>query len=171
MKYIIIQGSSRSNGNTRKISDIVKTELNAGFLDLKEMHIHPYSYLHENFEDDFLPAFRQIVEYNTIIFITPVYWYTMSGLMKNFFDRISDCLRVEKDLGRKLRGKNMLVIACGSSPDEIPYFFEPFKQSAKYLGMNYLGNLHTWGEKGKLENTEILKIKSFVQQYKNAASV
>jgi multimeric flavodoxin WrbA len=89
---------------------------------------------------------RQILAYETIIFITPVYWYSMSGLMKNFFDRISDCLKTEKDLGRKLRGKNMIAIACGSDETEVEGFFVPFKNSAEYLGMNYLGNLHTWVE-------------------------
>jgi multimeric flavodoxin WrbA len=70
--------------------------------------------------------------------VTPVYWYTMSGIMKVFFDRFSDLLRIEKDLGRKLRGKSMAVISCGA--DEIrrffatysgdKCFFEPFRSMA-----------------------------------------
>ncbi|MCP4458779.1 MAG: NAD(P)H-dependent oxidoreductase [Cytophagales bacterium] len=36
---------------------------------------------------------------------TPVYWYSMSGIMKVFLDRIYDVLTIEKELGRKLHGK------------------------------------------------------------------
>ena len=36
----------------------------------------------------------------TIIFVTPVYWYAMSGRMKVFFDRWTDLLKIDKDTGR-----------------------------------------------------------------------
>ena len=34
--------------------------------------------------------------------------------MKKFFDRISDCIKIEKETGRKLRGMEMAVLSCGS---------------------------------------------------------
>ena len=75
-----------------------------------------------------------------------VYWYSMSGLMKAFFDRITDCLKIEKETGRKLRGKYMAAISCGSDDNEVEGFFVPFQKSADYLGMTYVGNIHTWIE-------------------------
>lgn len=63
--------------------------------------------------------------------------------MKFFFDRISDLLRNEEIvIGRKFRGKNMAVISCNGE-DLVGGFYMPFKESANYLGMNYLGNVHT----------------------------
>ena len=53
-------------------------------------------------------------------------------------------MKIEKETGRKLRGKRMAVLACGSDPRFIDAFFEPFRASAEYLGMEYLGELHTW---------------------------
>lgn len=58
--------------------------------------------------DDYLNLMKQILEkYETLILATPVYWYSMSGIMKVFFDRLTDLLTIEKELGRKLRGKKI----------------------------------------------------------------
>lgn len=151
MKIIIIQGSSRSNGNTSKVIRAIRAHLQADLLDLRTKNISPYDYEQANRNDDFLPAIREIVTYDLIILVTPVYWYSMSGLMKNFLDRFTDCLKIEKETGRKLRGKALAVMACGSEKMETSGFFEPFRLSAAYLGMDYLGNLHTWvdGEPNK----------------------
>ena len=167
MKGIIIQGSSRSNGNTFQISKILSKHFNSNIIDLNGMTINSYSYEHRFMDDDFLPTVRAILEFDTIIFVTPVYWYSMSGIMKNFFDRITDCLQMEKEIGRKLRGKNMIAIACGSDDIETEGFFVPFKRSAEYLGMNYLGDIHTWIEEVLPTKIVLNKIESFVIEIKN----
>jgi hypothetical protein len=66
----------------------------------------------------------------------------MSGIMKVFFDRFSDLIRIEKEEGRKLRGKNMFVISNSHSDLIDASFYIPFQKSADYLGMNYLGDIH-----------------------------
>ncbi|MEM7368635.1 MAG: NAD(P)H-dependent oxidoreductase [Bacteroidota bacterium] len=161
---IIIQGSARSKGNTHKISTILQQKLRAEIIDLKTLTIHGYSYEHEYIADDFLPTMRKIVTYEKIIVVTPVYWYAMSGIMKNFFDRITDCLKIEKELGRKLRKKQMAAVACGSDKIETEGFFVPFQYSAEYLGMKYLGDVHTWIDKEELEAEVLRRIERFVQQ-------
>jgi multimeric flavodoxin WrbA len=144
--FIIIQGSSKSNGNTRKIVDYVLSKKEGQFIDLKTKEISYFDYEHKNVDDDFINVMKSVLKFETIIFATPVYWYSMSALMKTFIDRISDLLKIRKDLGRQLRGKNMMVIACSSDNTEYPSLWEPFKLSAEYLGMEYLGNAHTWVE-------------------------
>jgi len=145
-KTVIIQGSSRSNGNTNKIIKHILSTNKYDVIDLYDKKINHFDYDFNN-EDDFLPLMKNVIEkYDTIIFATPVYWYAMSGILKVFFDRISDLLYVEKDLGRKLRGKNMAMISCGSGPELKDEFSMPFIESANYLGMKYLGNVHTWLE-------------------------
>ena len=142
-KKVIIVGSSRSNGNTSKIVDKISAQINADVIDLRDYSISYYDYESENRADDFLPLIASIIEkYDTLVFATPVYWYTMSGIMKVFFDRFSDLIRIEKELGRKLRGKNMFVIS-NSDDDTLDYDFHlPFRLSAEYLGMKYLGEKH-----------------------------
>ena len=84
---------------------------NFELIDLNDFDISYYDYDHKNRQDDFLPLMKKLIErYKTLVFATPVYWYTMSAVMKTFFDRISDLLTIEKDLGRQLRGKNMVLI-------------------------------------------------------------
>ncbi|MEO1449362.1 MAG: flavodoxin family protein, partial [Bacteroidota bacterium] len=130
-------------------------------VDLKPLSIHPYTYTHAHQDDDFLPLMRRLVEYDLIIFLTPVYWYSMSGIMKNFFDRITDCLKVEKETGRKLRGMKMAAIACGFDSDETEGFFVPFQNSADYLGMQYLGEVHTWVDEGVVTSEVLERLQQF----------
>jgi len=145
MNPVIILGSSRSDGNTKLVVEILVKELNCPVIDLKKKEIGPFDYDQKYKGDNFIATFREIVEnYDLLIFATPVYWYSMSGIMKNFFDRISDCLKWEKDLGRMLRGKSLAAISCGYDEKTVNGFHEPFEYSAKYLGMNYNGFLHTW---------------------------
>lgn len=156
-KGVILQGSSKSDGNTNTIALFVKEKTGFNIIDLKPKNIGAFDYDFKNSEDDFIPLMRDIVDnYDTIIFATPVYWYTMSGILKNFIDRITDCLKAEKEIGYKLKGKKMALISCGSDPELKEGFTMPFTETANYLGMEYLGNIHTWIEDGiitkKLKN-------------------
>ncbi len=144
-KTVIIQGSSKSNGNTKKVIDYLNTDTNFDIIDLKTKNIGGFEYDFSNSEDDFIPLMENIInKYDTIIFATPVYWYSMSGALKNFFDRLSDLLHYKKELGRKLRGKNMAMISNSGINDLKNGFEMPFIESANYLGMNYLGSTHGW---------------------------
>ncbi|WP_428224196.1 flavodoxin family protein [Flavobacterium sp.] len=144
-KSVIIVGSSRKNGNTTKIVDAFVSQTNVEVVNLIDYNFSYYDYENKNINDDFLPLMKEIIEkYETIIFATPIYWYSMSGIMKVFFDRLSAFLKIEKDWGRKLRGKKMAVISNSHDfENELDYdFYIPFRKSAEYLGMQYLGNKH-----------------------------
>ena len=142
-KTVIILGSSRKNGNTTNIVDEISKEHNIDVVNLSDYSISYYDYESKNREDDFLPLIRRILEeYDTLIFATPIYWYNMSGIMKVFFDRFSDLIRIEKETGRKLRGKKIGVISNSHDTEIEESFYIPFKKTADYLGMEYLGHAH-----------------------------
>lgn len=144
-KQVIIVGSSRKSGNTSLIAEAVAVQFGVDVVNLSDYHFSYYDYENKNINDDFLPLMKGIIEkYDTIIFATSIYWYSMSGIMKVFFDRFSDLIRIEKDWGRKLRGKNMAVLSNSHDfENELDYnFYVPFQKSAEYLGMHYLGNKH-----------------------------
>jgi multimeric flavodoxin WrbA len=141
---IILFASSRPFGNSRKIAEYLKSNTGADFLDINHLDISYYDYEHRNRNDQFIPTFENIIKYDTLIFVTPVYWYSMCAPMKTFFDRMSDLVTIRKDLGRRLAGKKMAALCCASDEEEYPGFFMPFERSADYLDMTYLGNLHTW---------------------------
>ena len=144
MKAVIIQGSARKDGDTAKIVQKVAAKLDCEVVDLLEYDIGYYDYNHENQNDDFLRIIRWIIRsHDVIIIATPVYWYSMSAIMKNFFDRISDLLTIDKDLGRELRGKYMAALNSSNGNNLGEHFWIPIKESADYLGMTYLGDMHT----------------------------
>ena len=144
LKKVIILGSSRKDGNTKQAADKLHLLTKFDIIDLNDFNISYFDYDYRNKNDDFLDLIRNIInDYDTLIFATPVYWYSMSGIMKVFFDRINDLIDYEKELGRKLRNKNMAVLSSSIGDNLGEKFWLPFIETAKYLGMNYLGHIHT----------------------------
>ena len=144
MKKVLIVGSSRNDGDTTHLTRLLIEKSGWDLINLNDYNFSYYDYNHENRNDDYLSLMKQIIEqYDTLIFATPVYWYSMSGIMKVFFDRITDLLEIEKTLGRKLRGKNMAAISTSIGNNLGDAFWLPFSETANYLGMNYLGHVHT----------------------------
>lgn len=162
MKAIIILGSSDSHGKTRQLTDELIKTTDWDFVDLKTKHIEHFDYDFQNQTDDFIPLMTDIVKnYDLLIFATPVYWYTMSGIMKVFFDRISDLLKVQKPIGRQLRGKKMAVICSGADTNLVEGFYMPFRESATYLGIDYVGDFY-----GNLEENTIEDLKVGIQEFR-----
>ena len=80
------------------------------FLDLSHYEFVGYDYDNNYAESDqFLEIVDVMLQHDKIIFATPVYWYAMSSLMKTFFDRWSDLVRVEKPKGRAMAGANLSI--------------------------------------------------------------
>ena len=140
-KQIIINGSLRKNGNTTEL--IQKIYPNQTSIQLIDFKIELYNYdeiYTEN--DEFLKIINQLIEFDEIVFATPVYWYSMSSLMKIFFDRLTDLIGSQETIGRKLMGKKISVItsSIGNHLDE--NFFLPFIETANYLHLDYLEGTH-----------------------------
>lgn len=150
MQPLIILGSARSDGNTRQAVEYLKALHDCELLDLNDWDFSYYDYQHRNREDDFIRIIERVLQHDTLIFASPIYWYTMSAVMKNFFDRLSDLLKIHKEKGRQLRGKTMCVISCNGDAEDYPSFAKPFELSADYLGMHYGGYTHTWVSQGEL---------------------
>jgi multimeric flavodoxin WrbA len=138
-KAIIVLGSSRGKGETwHAIQEVIGNQSPIPLIDLNDLSISPYDYEHSNQNDDYIPLIEKLVAYDLIVLATPVYWYTMSAQMKIFIDHLSDLLEIRKDLGRKLRGKKIFILASFST--SLPKGFEDaFSQTCDYMGMEYLG--------------------------------
>ena len=147
---IAVFASARRNGNAGKFIDWIAKELKIDVIDLAGKNITPYDYEHKNIGDDFVPLMKQLLGYNKIIFVTPVYWYSPSAQMKTFIDRTSDFLDVEelKDIGRKLRNKTAYIVCTSISNDADSSFITSLKDTFEYLGMSYGGYTHANCENG-----------------------
>ena len=139
-KSLVILGSNRKNSLTEAITRKALADTAFDTIDLLDHTIAHYNYDgHYPANDEFEAIISKILPYSSIIFATPVYWYSMSGVMKVFFDRLTDLITIKKELGKGLRGKLATMIAVGADPS-IPEGFEvPFKHTAAYLGLQYKG--------------------------------
>ncbi len=143
-KTIAVLGSSRRNGNTGHLIDLIAKELDIEVIDLSTKNISPYDYENENRDDDFLALMDHILKHDNIIFVSPVYWYSMSAQMKTFVDRLSDFLSFEELLeqGRELRNKVAYVVSTSISETAGDSFLDSFIHTFEYLGMKYGGSIH-----------------------------
>lgn len=163
MKKVIILGSSRKNGDTKKVVAELLRISDWDLIDLTDYDISHFDYEHLNQNDDYINLIKKIIDnYEVLIFATPVYWYAMSGIMKVFFDRLTDLLLIEQDIGRQLRHKHMAVMSCSNGDNLEADFWLPFKKSAEYLGMNYITNLHTL--QGKPDREKLVEFIQIVEK-------
>jgi multimeric flavodoxin WrbA len=155
MKVVIIAGSSRSDGDTAKVAGHLADSAGWDLVDLNDYSFSYYDYQYRNKDDDYLPVMQKIIlNYDVIVLVSPVYWYAMSGIMKVFLDRITGLLDHEKELGRKLRGKKMAALSVSIGDHLGEYYWLPFKETARYLGMSFITGVHTLAGH---ENKEILR--------------
>ncbi len=112
-------------------------------LDLLDYHICLYRYSgHYPAADQFLEVMEKILLHKQVVFATPVYWYAMSGLMKIFFDRLTDIVTVQISLGSQLAGKKTFLLAVGSDEELSPGFEKPFELTSDYFGMTYTASYY-----------------------------
>ena len=84
-----------------------------------------------------------IITSRVIILATPIYWFTVSGIMKNFLDRWYDFSDEKGKL--HLDGKGIAVVTAHANPSSsISYpVFKMIEEGAKFCNMVYLGGVDT----------------------------
>ncbi|WP_373943500.1 NAD(P)H-dependent oxidoreductase [Vibrio chagasii] len=164
MKIAVILGTSKSDGNTRVLVGSFIEKSGAKLFDLSNYIISFYDYEHNNRSDDFLSVIHDLADYDHLVFASPVYWYSMSAQLKVFFDRLSDLLTIEKDLGRKLKGKSISVLSTGYNTELPDCFIQPFKLTANYMqfefkGCEYLA-IQSESDLGKVANSAVRLVEN-----------
>ncbi len=139
MGIAVVLGTSNSDGNTRLLVDSFVAESEAKLFDLSDYELSFFDYEHKNRGDDFLPLITELAQFDHIVYASPVYWYSMSAQLKVFFDRLSDLLSIEKELGRELKGKLCSVISTGFDKELPACFVDPFEMTASYMCMEFKG--------------------------------
>ena len=142
-KPLVILGSARKGSDTEKFVAFILDNVAYKLIDLLDININGYTYSHEYPTDDqYQLLVEELLTHQLIIFATPVYWYSMSALMKTFFDRFSDLVTYKKVIGRKLKGKSSALIAVGAEQKLADGFEIPFSLTSSYLDMEYLGSIY-----------------------------
>ena len=168
-KPLIILSSARKQSDTRDFVEKVFGGTDHDLIDLLDHRIAPFDYdgiYPEN--DEFMKVMDEMLSHQVIVFATPVYWYAMSGLLKNFFDRFTDIVTVKKQVGRKLKGKSIFLIAVGAEEKLPPGFELPFKNTSDYLDMNFVESIYNSIKSTSKNQEQELLIKKFVKKIKEA---
>lgn len=168
---VALFASSRRHGNTGQLMDRVASELQIEVVDLTEKNISAFDYEHRNRQDDFESLIDHVLEFEQIIFASPVYWYSVCSPMKVFLDRTSDLLDVPDLLakGRRLRGKSVYVLCTSIEDAPDSPFLKAWRETCNYLGMNYRGLLHANCKEGYVPALYEDDIDAFVRQLRGSA--
>ncbi|MGE7954558.1 flavodoxin family protein [Lysinibacillus xylanilyticus] len=153
-------GSSRADSNSEQLADYVLEGIRHEKIDLKNLTIEPIHDLrHDNngfqfVDDDYDQIIHAFLTSDLVIFATPIYWYSMSGIMKNMVDRLSHAIRDERfpQLKEKLQNIEAIVLAVGG---DAPYIkglpmIQQFQYIFDFLKMQFssyiIGEANTPGE-------------------------
>jgi multimeric flavodoxin WrbA len=168
---VALFASSRRHGNTGQLMDRVASDLQIEVVDLTQKNISAFDYEHRNRQDDFESLIDHVLEFEQIIFASPVYWYSVCSPMKVFLDRISDLLDVPDLLakGRRLRGKDVYVLCTSIEHEPDSPFINAWRETCTYLGMNYRGLLHANCKDGYLPALYEDAINAFVRRLRGSA--
>ncbi len=161
MKYLILMGSPRKNGNTIGLVDAFMEELEENNIEteliwLYDKEIRPCIACrncqkdHDVFgciyQDDMYEIFNKILGADTIVLATPIYSWFATPPMKAMLDRLVYGMNkyYGEEMGPSLwQGKNLAIISsCGYRPEKgADLFIEAMKRYSKHSRLNYRGSL------------------------------
>lgn len=110
-KILFMNCSPNKNGNTYHIGEKILDAVEHSVLQMSDYKIYQYGQVYE--DDQIKDVFKKIEEADTIVIGSPVYWYTIGGILKTFIDRL-----YMLDEAKKLNGKKLYLFAQGGAPDE-----------------------------------------------------
>lgn len=157
MTIVVVYGGTRQNGNAEVLTEHVIKGIASEKIYLSDHTIQPIidmRHSQEGFQernDDYNSIIDRILPHNIIIFSTPIYWYSMSGTMKNFIDRWSQTLRDANypDFKNKMASKKAFVVAVGGDDPYIKGLpmIQQFNYIFDFVGMDFGGYILGEGNK------------------------
>lgn len=155
MSITVINGGTRLNGNTDILTNRVIEGIHSDTVYLRDYYIQPIidmRHSEEGFQDrndDYNSIIERMLTHEILIFSTPIYWYSMSGEMKNFIDRWSQSLRDFPDFKSRMASKKAYVIAVGGDDPYIKGLpmIQQFKHIFDFIGIDFEGFIIGKGNK------------------------
>lgn len=150
MSIVVLHGSTRKGGNTEALTEMVMEGLDRTDILLREKTILPiHDQRHDEggfdpVDDDYDAVIREVLRHDILVFTTPVYWYGISGILKNFIDRWSQSLRDSRyDFKAAMASKRAYVIVVGGDHPRIKALplIQQLKYTFDYVGMPLEGYL------------------------------
>ena len=133
---LAILGSGRSRGETAALLERLIAGLDCRVIDLLQESVLPFSYGADERKDSFSDIISLVAAAPVVVLATPVYWYSYSAQMKCFIDRFYDLPARFPDVVARLRGKQIVLLACGETPELEAALNLAFNQFCDALGMH-----------------------------------
>ncbi|WP_323703288.1 flavodoxin family protein [Mammaliicoccus sp. Dog046] len=135
-------GSSRNNGNSNALAEKLLINTEHKMINLYDKKIdkvidnrHSTEGFKNIHEDDYDNILDDVMDAETVVFATPLYWYSMSASLKLFIDRWTESLRdtnrphFKEEMAKK---EFIVIIVGGDNPavktkpliDQFKYIFE-----------------------------------------------
>ena len=108
-KILFMNSSPNRNGNTYRIGEELLKDKEHDVLQMADYRISQYGQVFE--DDEMKEVLKEIDKYDILVIGSPVYWYTVGGMLKTFIDRLYMLPEAEA-----LRGKKLYLFAQGSAP-------------------------------------------------------
>ncbi|WP_163969393.1 flavodoxin family protein [Oceanobacillus halotolerans] len=149
MNIAVFHGSTRDNGNTEYLTYQAVPKEKGTHIYLKEHDIKPIvdeRHAPDGFKevvDDHTKLIDKMLEHDVYVFSTPIYWYSMSGVMKTFIDRWSQVMKDPNyaHFRGALKDKKVYVIAVGGDKPHIKGLplIQQFEYICQFFGMSFEG--------------------------------
>ncbi len=167
-KIVVLTGSPRKNGNSSAMADaFIKqaeanghevTRFDTAFMKFKSCRACDTCYKTGeacSFKDDFNKIAPVMLEADVIVFVTPVYWYTLPSDLKVVVDKMySFYVGDHRD---EISDKQSILMSCAeediSALDGVKLFYE---KTAKAMRWDSVGEILVPGVsgKGEIHNTD-----------------
>lgn len=177
MKTVILFGSPRRDGNTRKLVDafagtMKKNGHDVRLLYLNDMNVRPCQGCLAcapkgicKINDDMKDIRKYMLESDLIVYATPTYWWGPSGQLKVVIDR--GVAFLDPEYNSRIKGKKAvtLLTCADASHDTFAPMLDMFRRSFDALGLTYLGGVEETGceGKGKVSKKSIEKTKRLAE--------
>ena len=108
-KILFVNSSPNREGNTYRIGEELLKDKEHDVLQMADYRISQYGQVFE--DDEMKEVLKEMDKYDILVIGSPVYWYTVGGMLKTFIDRLYMLPEAEA-----LRGKKLYLFAQGSAP-------------------------------------------------------
>ena len=123
---LVLHGSSRANGNTKQLAEIILDGIEAEEIYLRDKKITPIHDMRHDpngfsiVDDDYYETAEKMLEHDRVLIVNPVYWYGMTGPVKLFIDRWSESMRdPQVNFKERMNNKKIDVLVVGGDNPKI----------------------------------------------------
>lgn len=148
MSLLVLYGSSRRHGNSELLAEEAVRDLPVSRIYLAERNLEPIvdqRHSPEGFQptvDEYDELIGQLLAHDTLLFVTPLYWYGLSGSMKDFVDRWSQALRDRRfQFAESMKQKTAYLIISGGDQPRLKGLplVQQFTYICQFVGMTFGG--------------------------------